>query len=120
MRTSNAFMVTPECRDRESSGDHQLSGATEPAEPLSRRDGRASGAVDGYDVYPAELDGRTRPPRSDQATCGGRGKRLRGVRSPKDSGVMSIWNSRPSILARRDKVASDGSWSPASSRAIAG
>jgi len=41
-------------------------------------------------------------------------------RSSKESGVMSMWNSRPSTLASRDRVASDGSWSPASSRAIAG
>ena len=25
---------------------------------------------------------------------------------------MSMWNSKPSTLASRDKVASDGSWSP--------
>lgn len=41
-------------------------------------------------------------------------------RSPKASGVMSMWSSIRSTLASLDNVASDGSWSPASSRAIAG
>src|SRR5690348_10516322 len=40
-------------------------------------------------------------------------------RNSKTSGVMSMWNSILSTLASRDKVASDGSWSPASRRAIA-
>ena len=92
--------------------DHQPPGAADLQKPLNRafRPG-TSVAVNCRDdvhlVEPTVLKWLLSRPGAGFPPPNARGYAV--SRSSKESGVMSMWNSRPSTLASRDKVARDGS-----------